>query len=139
MSYADVERATGIRLGTVSKLESGAMNVTPKYFEQLAPAYGCSPRDFLPESDEPLSADEARLLGAVRARARSEALRALAACLGVPVAEVAVISSAPSFDLSEAAERLHVGARELLAAAAALRPTARPHTAQPRTMNPDDG
>lgn len=124
MSFADVERATGIRLGTVSKLESGEMNVTPKYFEQLAPVYGCELRDFLPPAeDEPqaLSADEARLIAAARVGDRSAALHALAACLGVPVTEIAVISNPAPRGLAEAAERLQHGARELLAAAEALR------------------
>lgn len=122
MTLYDVEEATGVRNNTLSKLESGLMNATPKYLERLAHVYQCSPRDFLPDEADPLGADEARLLAAVRTADRSEALRALADCLGVPVSQVAIISNPTRPPgLAEAAERLQTGARELLAAAEALR------------------
>lgn len=52
LSTRDVEAATGIANNTVSKLENGEQNITPKYLEAFAALYDCEPRDLLPDRPE---------------------------------------------------------------------------------------
>lgn len=73
LSTRDVEAATAIANNTISKLENGEQNITPKYLEMFAAFFDCEPRDLLPDAPE-----WATLRAAVEARDTTAALAALA-------------------------------------------------------------
>lgn len=119
LSTRDVEAVIGVANNTISKLENGEQNITPKYLELFAGFFGCEPRDLLP--DEP---EWTRLRDAVGARDAHGVVEALAE-LGVVLPRTSPDpgdpTAVPGDVASLAARQIRASAESMEAAISGLR------------------